>query len=102
MKFGFALKKSVAAAASFVYSSHIGLSAQMSILAVFGIFGTACFCLVEWAHRRNAALQQSNDEIAAKLNTDQHSDWIKYIFENNLFLFFFIFYQNIFEKDGMI
>ncbi|XP_037042779.1 UNC93-like protein MFSD11 [Bradysia coprophila] len=68
----FKFTQSVAAAASFIYSSHIGLSVQMGILIVTGIIGTACFCIVEWSCRR----QKARDSVgaAAKLNAEIHSD----------------------------
>ncbi|XP_055385537.1 UNC93-like protein MFSD11 isoform X2 [Condylostylus longicornis] len=48
----FKFTQSVAAAISFYYSSHLGLHAQLSILLVFSIIGTGCFCIVEWANKR--------------------------------------------------
>lgn len=51
----FKFTQSLAAAASFVYSSHVGLNGQMVILTGFGIVGTVCFCAIEWAHRRREA-----------------------------------------------
>lgn len=57
----------MAAAASFVYSSHLGLGVQMGILTVVGVFGTACFCKVEWAYRKDDI--KVTDDTAAKLNT---------------------------------
>lgn len=45
----------------------------MGILTGFGIFGTACFCIVEWSHRQKALRKE--DELAAKkLNVEVHSD----------------------------
>jgi hypothetical protein len=41
-------EQSLAAAASFFYSSHIGLHIQLGILVVTSIFGTITFCMVEW------------------------------------------------------
>lgn len=49
----FKFAQSLAAAASFVYSSHVGLSGQMGILCAFGVLGTVCFCVIEWSHRRH-------------------------------------------------
>jgi hypothetical protein len=43
------LFQSVAAAACFFYSSHIGLHAQLGILVLLATFGTISFCFVEWA-----------------------------------------------------
>lgn len=60
----FKFTQSLAAAASFVYSSHVGLTAQMAILTAFGVAGTVCFCAVEWAHRRRAADQLAGAESA--------------------------------------
>lgn len=51
----FKFTQSLAAAASFVYSSHVGLNVQMVILTGFGVVGTVCFCVIEWAHRRREA-----------------------------------------------
>ena len=31
----------------FVYSNYVGLQVQLIILVVFGIFGTACFIMVD-------------------------------------------------------
>uniref|UniRef100_A0A182PC14 UNC93-like protein MFSD11 n=1 Tax=Anopheles epiroticus TaxID=199890 RepID=A0A182PC14_9DIPT len=43
---------SVAAAASFVYSSYCGLHVQLIILVLLGITGTVTFCVVEFAVKR--------------------------------------------------
>ncbi|KFB39669.1 AGAP000311-PA-like protein [Anopheles sinensis] len=48
----FKFTQSVAAAASFVYSSYCGLHAQLIILVVLGILGTISFCLVEFAVKK--------------------------------------------------
>lgn len=69
----FKFTQSMAAAASFVYSSHVGLTVQMVVLCGFGVAGTACFCVVEWAHRRAAeadaeAEAESTEDSSAKLN----------------------------------
>ncbi|KAG5682589.1 hypothetical protein PVAND_011934 [Polypedilum vanderplanki] len=62
----FKFTQSVAAALSFVYSTHLGLRAQMAILVVFGTIGTIAFYLVEWAERRKANAEKemikSSDE----------------------------------------
>lgn len=60
---------------SFVYSSHLGLHAQMSILLVFGIVGTISFCMVEWSFKR-AASQTFKAKIDSvdKLQTEVQSD----------------------------
>ncbi len=68
----FFLLQSVAAASSFIYSSHIGLGVQMGILIVTGVIGTACFCIVEWSCRREQA--RNSVDVAAKLNTELYSD----------------------------
>jgi hypothetical protein len=47
--------QSVAAAASFFYSSHIALHAQLGILVLLATFGTISFCFVEWAARSKKA-----------------------------------------------
>nr|CAD7442538.1 unnamed protein product [Timema bartmani] len=47
----FKFTQSIAAAASFFYSSHIGLHAQLGILIVFATLGTLTFCWVEWMSR---------------------------------------------------
>ncbi|XP_071442310.1 UNC93-like protein MFSD11 [Hetaerina americana] len=44
----FKFTQSVAAAASFFYSSQLGLYAQLAILVATGCIGTLAFCLVEW------------------------------------------------------
>nr|XP_029713910.1 UNC93-like protein MFSD11 [Aedes albopictus] len=58
----FKFTQSVATAISFVYSSHLGLRVQLGILLVFGILGTACFCLVEWAVKRSRAVDVNECE----------------------------------------
>lgn len=68
----FKFTQSVAAAASFIYSSHIGLGIQMGILTVTGVIGTACFCVVEWSCRREQA--RNSVDVAAKLNGELYSD----------------------------
>lgn len=40
---------------SFVYSSHLGLHAQLSVLLVFAIIGTISFCRVEWSFKKAAS-----------------------------------------------
>lgn len=45
--------QSVAAAVSFVYSSHLGLHGQLSILFVTLVLGTVAFCFVERRHKRS-------------------------------------------------
>ncbi|XP_063234386.1 UNC93-like protein MFSD11 isoform X2 [Bacillus rossius redtenbacheri] len=47
----FKFTQSVAAAASFFYSSHLGLHAQLGILIALATLGTVSFCWVEWAAR---------------------------------------------------
>jgi hypothetical protein len=49
------LFQSVAAAASFFYSSHIALHAQLGILVLLATFGTISFCVVEWAAQSKKA-----------------------------------------------
>jgi uncharacterized membrane protein len=51
------LSQSVAAAMSFVYSSHIGLTVQMAILVFTGTIGTVAFYTVEWAERRKQMMK---------------------------------------------
>lgn len=63
--------QSIAAATSFVYSSHLGLHAQMGILLAFGIMGTISFCLVEWGFKRNGNNSQDPND---KLKIEVHSD----------------------------
>lgn len=58
----FKFTQSVATAISFVYSSHLGLRVQLGILLVFGILGTACFCLVEWAVKQSREMSVSERE----------------------------------------
>lgn len=57
---------------SFVYSSHLGLHAQMSILLVFGIVGTISFCIVEWSFKK--AAKDTPKDAAEKLKIEVHSD----------------------------
>ncbi|XP_037925519.1 UNC93-like protein MFSD11 [Hermetia illucens] len=63
----FKFVQSLAAAAGFFYSSHLGLRAQMGILIAFGTIGTACFCIVEWKAKRREKLGKSTD---SKLSCD--------------------------------
>ncbi|XP_031634196.1 UNC93-like protein MFSD11 [Contarinia nasturtii] len=73
----FKFTQSIAAALSFMYSSHLGLHAQMSILLVFGIVGTISFCIVENSFKRDAAgraLNASSKNGADKLQVEVHSD----------------------------
>ncbi|XP_050084205.1 UNC93-like protein MFSD11 [Anopheles aquasalis] len=48
----FKFTQSIAAAASFVYSSHFGLHVQLLILVVLTIIGTTTFCLVEFSVKK--------------------------------------------------
>lgn len=48
----FKFTQSVAAAVSFLYSSHIGLYIQLGILVCFLVLGTVSFCLVEYFLRQ--------------------------------------------------
>lgn len=57
ISFIFTVTQSVAAALSFVYSTHLGLRAQMAILVVFGTIGTIAFYTVEWAERRKQTMK---------------------------------------------
>lgn len=67
--------QSIAAAISFVYSSHMGLHWQMIILLVFGIVGTISFCMVEWSFKRAAKrLNDQTKDIADKLRNENRSD----------------------------
>lgn len=62
----FAKFQSIAAAISFVYSSHLGLHLQMVILLVFGIIGTFCFCVVERSIKRktrSASSLKTNEKL---------------------------------------
>lgn len=61
---------------SFVYSSHLGLHAQMTILLVFGIIGTISFCMVEWGFKRAASqsLKAGSKDGGDKLQIEVHSD----------------------------
>lgn len=59
-----------------MYSSHIGLHAQMTILLVFGIVGTISFCAVEWGFKRAASqsLKARSKNSGDKLQIEVHSD----------------------------
>ncbi|XP_055312728.1 UNC93-like protein MFSD11 isoform X2 [Sitodiplosis mosellana] len=72
----FKFTQSIAAAMSFVYSSHLGLHAQMTILLVFGIIGTISFCMVEWSFKRAASqsLKARTKDGGDKLQIEVHSD----------------------------
>lgn len=69
----FKFTQSVAAAVSFVYSTRIGIRTQMEILVVFGLIGTACFCVVEWGVKKRLALDKSNLDKTEPINV-HHSD----------------------------
>lgn len=58
----FKFTQSVAAASGFVYSSHLGLRSQMSILLLAGAIGTMGFVLVEMAVRRRTDAQNGETE----------------------------------------
>ncbi|EAT34452.1 AAEL013304-PA [Aedes aegypti] len=58
----FKFTQSVAAAISFVYSSHLGLRVQLGILLVFGILGTVTFCFVEWAVKQSRTMNSNECE----------------------------------------
>lgn len=60
----FKFTQSVAAAVSFVYSSHFGLRTQLGILLVFSILGTISFAIVE----RKLRSAQSLEDIKNKEN----------------------------------
>jgi len=60
----FKFTQSIAAAISFFYSSVFGLRTQMSILIVFGVLGTACYCYVEHLIRKTGRTN-SNSAINA-------------------------------------
>lgn len=51
------ISQSVAAALSFVYSTHLGLRVQMAILVVTGTIGTIAFYTVEWRERRKQMMK---------------------------------------------
>lgn len=59
---------------SFVYSSHLGLHAQMTILLVFGIIGTISFCMVEWSFKKAASQSLKSKDAVDKLQIGVHSD----------------------------
>ncbi|KRT85162.1 membrane transporter, partial [Oryctes borbonicus] len=73
---GFAIFKftqSVAAAACFFYSSHIGLYIQLGILLGLAVFGTICFVLVEWSVKQNksnsqASISSSTSDLEAEVS----------------------------------
>ncbi|XP_015588613.1 UNC93-like protein MFSD11 [Cephus cinctus] len=46
--------QSVAAALSFLYSSHLGLHTQLCILMIAMFMGTVAFCLVEYRYRKSS------------------------------------------------
>ncbi|KAK7791075.1 hypothetical protein R5R35_000500 [Gryllus longicercus] len=53
----FKFTQSLAAAACFFYSSHLGLYAQLGILVVLSIIGTISFCFVEWKAKEANAMK---------------------------------------------
>lgn len=64
----FKFTQSVAAALSFVYSTHLGLRAQMAILVATGTVGTIAFYLVEWAEKRKQLMKE--DEMIKSSDTN--------------------------------
>lgn len=66
----FKFTQSVAAALSFIYSSHLGLRVQMVILVIFGTIGTVSFYVVEWGEKRK---QLTNTNMIKSSNTDSLS-----------------------------
>lgn len=54
----FFISQSVAAALSFVYSSHLGLRIQMILLVITGVIGTVAFYRVEWAEKRKQVVKE--------------------------------------------
>jgi hypothetical protein len=57
------LLQSIAAAASFFYSSHLGLHPQLGIMVATGIVGTLSFCVVEWKDKKKKRANYNNGEI---------------------------------------
>ena len=70
----FKFTQSVAAALSFVYSSHLGLRVQMIILVIFGTIGTVSFYYVEWAEKRK---QFTKNEMLKPSVTDSVSSYVE-------------------------
>lgn len=68
----FKFTQSVAAAVSFLYSSHIGLYLQLGILVIFLVLGTISFCLVEFTLRRQKAKDspEGNPALVDSTNPD--------------------------------
>lgn len=68
----FKFTQSVAAAVSFVYSSHIGLYTQLAILVCFVVLGTVSFCLVEFLLRKQKIKEnpESNPALVEASNAD--------------------------------
>lgn len=64
----FKFTSSVASAASFLYSSHVGLHIQLIIIGILAFAGTLCFWIVEWRavhkelHTVQKASPQDNDD----------------------------------------
>ena len=65
--------QSVGSAASFLYSSHVGLHIQLAIIAVLAFSGTLCFWIVEWrsVYKRLHTVQKAIPESAL---SDQDDD----------------------------
>ncbi|KAF7993425.1 hypothetical protein HCN44_010011 [Aphidius gifuensis] len=61
--------QSIAAAISFVYSTHIGLHVQLTILFISMILGTCSFCFIEIRHsRRKNSLDIINPALAESVS----------------------------------
>jgi len=69
----FKFVSSVGSAASFLYSSHVGLHIQLAIIAVLAFSGTLCFWIVEWrsVYKRLHTVQKAIPESAL---SDQDDD----------------------------
>lgn len=59
----FKFNQCVSAAASFFYSSYLGLYYQILILIIFGILGTICFVIVECSVRKKAKEAALNEKV---------------------------------------
>ncbi|KAH0540979.1 UNC93-like protein MFSD11 [Cotesia glomerata] len=65
--------QSVAAAVSFVYSSYIGLHAQLSILIFSMVLGTAAFCFIDrrYSNRKSTDYTETDTTLGNSVSNDE-------------------------------
>lgn len=66
----FKFTQSLAAASSFIYSSHFGLRVQLGILTVFAVIGTICFVTVERRLRKIQSVEDTKSKTETFLDAE--------------------------------